>query len=91
MPSDVRLGFISRERFDSLPIDDKLGVIFDFLVVQKEEQVSRCAGCVNEFDQRYEKKRSAWYSYALFAWVALWSMIGGFFANVLDLEPWIGK
>jgi hypothetical protein len=88
------LGFISRERFDDLDTDAKLGVIFDFLTfqiveqnrVKKEENDSRlvkCSDCIKDFDNRYEKKWSGWWKAGYLTLMAISGAVGGFFAVVL--------
>lgn len=78
-----RIGFLSKETFMDMPDKEKWGVWFDYMVGNRADQKERCAECVEDFDVRYEKKRSQWWTAGYLTVLAVSGAVGGFLAQVM--------
>ena len=82
-----KIGFLSKDTFMAMSSDEKWGVWFDYMVGSKADQKDRCIECREDFDERYEKKRSALWTVGYLTLVGVCSTLGGFFATVLGYMP----
>lgn len=82
-----RIGAITKEEFMDLPDKNKWGIWFEIMVGEHANQRDRCEECREEFDRKYEPRRSVWWTAGYVAVIGVCSAVGGFFAVLFGYAP----
>jgi hypothetical protein len=82
-PSNSHIGPITKEEFMDLPDRNKWGVLFEILVADRIDQKDRCEACLVEYDSRYQRKQSSWWTVIHLGIIGAAAAVGGFVAALL--------